>query len=246
MENLNELALFAGAGGGILGGHLLGWRTVCAVEWEPYPASVLCARQNDKILPPFPIWDDVQTFDGRPWRGIVQVVSGGFPCQDISAAGKGAGIEGNKSSMWKHMARIIGEVRPRYAFVENSPMLTSRGLGTVLADLASMGFDAKWGVLGADDIGACHHRKRIWILAYTNGNRLEGDGQIRNIKKARGQKRSGTSKSSSISLRPQIQHENAVGSARDIDDVAARVDRLKAIGNGQVPLCAATAWELLK
>ena len=86
---MNELALFAGAGGGILGGHLLGWRTVCAVEWEPYPASVLVARQNDGILPPFPVWDDVQTFDGRPWRGLVDVVSGGFPCQDISAAGGG-------------------------------------------------------------------------------------------------------------------------------------------------------------
>ena len=86
---MNELALFAGAGGGILGGHLLGWRTVCAVEWEAYPASVLVARQNDKILPTFPIWDDVQTFDGKPWRGIVEVVSGGFPCQDISAAGGG-------------------------------------------------------------------------------------------------------------------------------------------------------------
>jgi len=86
---MNELALFAGAGGGILGGHLLGWRTVCAVEWEAYPASVLCARQNDGLLPSFPIWDDVQTFDGKPWRGIVDVVSGGFPCQDISAAGRG-------------------------------------------------------------------------------------------------------------------------------------------------------------
>jgi DNA (cytosine-5)-methyltransferase 1 len=84
---MNELALFAGAGGGILGGHLLGWRTVCAVEWEAYPASVLCARQNDGLLPSFPIWDDVQTFDGKPWKGIVDVVSGGFPCQDISAAG---------------------------------------------------------------------------------------------------------------------------------------------------------------
>lgn len=88
---MNELALFAGAGGGILGGHLLGWRTVCAVEWEAYPASVLCARQNDGLLPSFPIWDDVQTFDGKPWRGIVDVISGGFPCQDISAAGKGGG-----------------------------------------------------------------------------------------------------------------------------------------------------------
>ena len=89
---MNELALFAGAGGGILGGKLLGWRTVCAVEWEPYPASVLCARQNDGFLPPFPIWDDVQTFDGKPWRGLVDVVSGGFPCQDISAAGGGEGL----------------------------------------------------------------------------------------------------------------------------------------------------------
>ena len=162
---LNELSLFAGAGGGILAGKLLGWRTVCAVEWEPYPASVLCARQNDGLLPTFPIWDDVQTFDGKPWRGIVDVVSGGFPCQDISAAGKGAGIDGERSGMWGEMARIIHEVRPRFAFVENSPMLTSRGLGTVLGDLAAMGFDAKWGVLGAADIGANHQRDRIWIVA---------------------------------------------------------------------------------
>ena len=164
---MNELALFAGAGGGILGGHLLGWRTVCAVEWEPYPASVLVARQNDKILPPFPIWDDVQTFDGRPWRGIAQVVSGGFPCQDISAAGRGAGITGERSGMWKHMARIIGEVRPEYAFVENSPMLTVRGLGVVLGDLSKMGYDCKWGVVSAADIGANHRRDRIWIVAHS-------------------------------------------------------------------------------
>jgi DNA (cytosine-5)-methyltransferase 1 len=147
---MNELALFAGAGGGILGGKLLGWRTVCAVEWEPYAAGVLAARQNDKVLEPFPIWDDVQTFDGRPWRGIVDVVSGGFPCQDISSAGKGAGIDGARSGMWGQMARIIREVQPEFALVENSPMLLSRGLGRVLGDLAEMGFDAKWGVLGQD------------------------------------------------------------------------------------------------
>jgi len=162
---MNELALFAGAGGGILGGHLLGWRTVCAVEWEPYAACVLAARQNDGILPPFPIWDDVQTFDGRPWRGIVDVVSGGFPCQDISAAGRGAGIDGKRSGMWSHMARVVGEVRPRYVFVENSPMLTSRGLHRVLGDLAEMGFDARWGVVSAADVGAPHQRDRIWIVS---------------------------------------------------------------------------------
>ena len=162
---MNELHLFAGAGGGVLGGILCGHTTVCAVEIEPYCRKVLLQRQRDGILPRFPIWDDVQTFDGKPWRGHVDIVCGGFPCQDISAAGKGAGIEGSRSSMWKHMARIIGEIRPQYAFVENSPLLVGRGLATVLADLAEMGYDAKWCVLGAVDAGAPHRRDRIWILA---------------------------------------------------------------------------------
>ncbi len=236
---MNELALFAGAGGGILGGHLLGWRTVCAVEWEPYPASVLCARQNDGLLPPFPVWDDVQTFDGKPWRGIVDVVSGGFPCQDISAAGGGAGIDGERSGMWGEMARIIHEVRPRFAFVENSPMLTSRGLGTVLGDLAAMGFDAKWGVLGAADVGANHRRDRIWIVGHSNKMRLQG---LHGISKL------------SIKEKTISGFDWWTGDWNDLpkpyyirsnDGVAARVDRLKAIGNGQVPLCAATAWQFL-
>ena len=133
---MNELALFAGAGGGILGGKLLGLNTVCAVEYDAYAASVLVARQNDGCLEPFPVWDDVRTFDGKPWRGIVDVVSGGFPCTDISAAGKGAGITGNQSGLWSEMARIIGQVRPQYVFVENSPLLVKRGLALVLSDLA--------------------------------------------------------------------------------------------------------------
>ena len=165
---LHELALFAGAGGGILGGKLLGWRTVCAVEWDAYARDVLVARQNDGCLEAFPIWDDVQTFDGRPWRGRIDVVSGGFPCQDISAAGKGAGIEGERSGMFKHMARIIGEVLPRFVWVENSPMLVGRGLGVVLADLAEMGYDARWGIVGAHHAGAPHKRDRIWIVGYSN------------------------------------------------------------------------------
>lgn len=168
---MNELALFAGAGGGILAGKLLGWRTVCAVEINAYAASVLLARQNDGLLPPFPIWDDVCTFDGTQWRGIVDVVSGGFPCQDISAAGKGAGITGARSGLWKEFARIIREVRPKFVFVENSPVLTSRGLNVVLGDLAAMGFDAEWGVLGAADVGAPHKRDRIWLVAYSDSVR---------------------------------------------------------------------------
>ena len=266
---MNELALFAGAGGGILGGHLLGWRTVCAVEWEPYPASVLCARQNDGLLPPFPIWDDVQTFDGKPWRGIVDVISGGFPCQDISAAGKGAGIDGERSGMWSHMARVVGEVRPRYVFVENSPMLVTRGLERVLGDFTSLGYDTKWIVMGAADVGANHQRDRIWILAHTNsthGKRnqcakrtqtqytnfdsaselayTENEGYVRWFRSmATTQSQHDNRGSQTDGGREWWEVEPNVG--RVVDGLASRVDRLKAVGNGQVPLCAATAWRLL-
>ncbi|MDA3957335.1 DNA cytosine methyltransferase [Oceanispirochaeta sp.] len=170
---MNELALFAGIGGGILGGHLLGWKTVAACEIEDYPRETLLRRQLDGILPKFPIWDDINTLDGKQFRGKIDIVSGGFPCQDISAAGKGAGIDGVRSGLWKQMHRIIDEVRPRFAFMENSPLLTSRGLGTVLGDLAEIGYDAEWCVLGADDIGAPHRRKRIWILGYPVKTGLE-------------------------------------------------------------------------
>jgi len=179
---VNELALFAGAGGGILGGKLLGWNTIGAVEIEEYPRKVLLQRQRDGILEPFPIWDDITTFDGRPWKGCVDIISGGFPCQDISAAGKGAGIDGERSGLWGEMARIIDEIRPRFAFVENSPMLTIRGLGRVLGDLSEMGYNARWCVLGADDAGAPHRRKRIWILAYSELHGLPGSQDRGSIK----------------------------------------------------------------
>ena len=245
-NGLNELALFAGAGGGILGGKLLGWRTVCAVEWEPYPASVLCARQNDGILPPFPIWDNVQTFDGKPWRGIVEVVSGGFPCQDISAAGRGGGIDGERSGMWKEMARIIGEVRPQYAFIENSPMLTIRGLESVLADLAKMGFDAEWGVLSAADVGANHLRERIWIVAEQKMGHARCEHGKTRLSKTRKFAQNNTSNFSKRFGNVSLWDEKIESDIVRMDyGLASRVDRLKAIGNGQVPLCAATAWQLL-
>ena len=243
---MNELALFAGAGGGILGGKLLGWRTVCAVEWEQYPACVLAARQNDGLLPPFPIWDDVQTFDGKPWRGIVDVISGGFPCQDISSAGKGAGIDGKRSGMWREMARIIGEVRPRYVFVENSPMLTFRGLDTVLGSLAKMGYDAEWGVISAADIGANHRRERIWIVAEWKMGHSRCKYGEKGLSKAR---KSAQNHSSNFRKRfsnvPLWDKETESTVVRMVDGMATRVDRLKAIGNGQVPQVAAFAWSLL-
>lgn len=241
-EGLRELALFAGAGGGILGGHLLGWRTVCAVEYNAYARSVLLARQNDGTLPPFPVWDDVCTFDGKPWRGLVDVVSGGFPCQDISAAGKGAGLEGERSGLWGEMARIIREVQPRFVFVENSPMLASRGLGVVLGDLAAMGFDARWGVLGGGDIGATHERKRMWIQAsHSNEKRLQ-----RSEFQGREAARIAIERMVARPIFPR--NENDIPSPFVLgagNGLAGRMDRTVAIGNGQIPSVAATAWRIL-
>lgn len=312
---MNELALFAGAGGGILGGKLLGWSTVGAVEIEEYPRKVLLQRQRDGILRPFPIWDDVTTFDGRPWRGLVDVVSGGFPCQDISVAGKGAGITGARSGLWGEMFRIICEVRPRFAFMENSPMLTVRGLGNVLGDLASVGFAAEWLVLGASDVGAPHRRERIWILAtpHTDSDRLqcsehqrEHEGAEepsagcqnrlapgRNVVDTDGFGRHALGDvsqdlSRAIPKTPERESCGAISApdsfsdgdlqgnrrrfsfsgnvdecspgrsagdawwlaeprlGRVADGVAHKMDRLRAIGNGQVPLVAAVAFNELK
>jgi DNA (cytosine-5)-methyltransferase 1 len=282
-----ELALFAGSGGGILAGHLLGWRTVCAVELDSYCASVLVARQNDRTLPPFPVWDDAKTFDGVPWRGRVDVVSGGFPCQDISAAGKGKGITGERSGLWREFARIIREVEPRFVFVENSPLLTRRGIDRVLGDLAALGFDAQWGVLGAVDVGAPHQRYRIWIVASNralanasgvgceargrlgevgesgllqaafgessgiHGGEFQGPDHLADANGERGcSGEAGLEDAENAGESPRGERglqwwDVEPGMGRVAHGVARRVDRLKALGNGQVPAVAACAWRIL-
>lgn len=246
---MNELALFAGAGGGILGGHLLGWRTVCAVERDAYAAQVLAQRQNDGTLRAFPIWSDVCSFDGKAWRGIVDVISGGFPCQDISSAGKGAGIEGERSGLWKHMARIIGEVRPRYVLLENSPLLMGRGLAMVLGNLASLGFDAEWCCISASECGAAHNRDRIWLVAYPKSE--HGKSWHRLVQSQSGRTPAQPGGLSGLAALAEWRRGNAWPEClprlcRVADDVAFGVDRLKALGNGQVPRVAATAFTLLR
>lgn len=250
---MNELHLFAGAGGGILGGILLGHTTICAVEIEPYCRKVLLQRQRDGMLPKFPIWDDVRTFDGNPWRGKVDVVCGGFPCQDISAAGKGVGISGERSGLWSEMARIIGEVRPKYAFVENSPLLRKRGLAVVISDLARLGYASRWGVVRASDTGAPHRRARLWILAYSSKDGRFRSGLVQDQYRAEGTGRNetvrGTNRkrskilSKNIFIPQQWKTEPAVDGMAD--GVAFHVDRLAATGNGQVPSVAALAWKIL-
>jgi DNA (cytosine-5)-methyltransferase 1 len=192
-------------------------------------------RQNEGHLPPFPIWDDVCTFDGRPWSGTVDVVSGGFPCTDISQAGQKAGIEGESSGLWREMARIIGEVRPRFAFVENSSALTHRGLGTVLGDLADMGFSARWGVLGSNHVGAAHTRSRCWIVA----------DSMPWLKQMGGDFPGGRRQSEQIARNANREAVCEPGFLGKPHGMADRMDRNRAIGNGQDPRVAATAFTIL-
>lgn len=236
-RTLNELHLFAGAGGGILGGMLLGHKPVCAVEINQYCRKVLLQRQRDGILPRFPIWDDVTTFDGREWNGIADVVCGGFPCQDISAGNvNGKGIEGERSGLWGEMVRIIRDVEPEWVFVENSPMLLVRGLGRVLRDLAALRYDAEWCVLGARDAGAPHQRDRIWIVGHSASKRLSESHKHLRKHATQQEEHPGTWNGQRMD-KPGI-----VGVA---DGLAAQMDRLRAAGNGQVPVVAAIAFEKL-
>jgi DNA (cytosine-5)-methyltransferase 1 len=224
-DSVHELALFAGAGGGILGGKLLGWRTVCAVEWEPYPASVLCARQNDKILETFPIWDDVQTFDGKPWRGIVDVVSGGFPCQAYSTAASG---RNTADDLWPEMRRIVADVAPTYVFAEN---VSRVAIDQAANDCESMGYKTRAISLSAKDLGADHIRERFWLLAYS-----DYDSELL---------RSVNAETRWVQKLGYSIWEGNARSTRVSDGMASRMDRIKATGNGQIPIVAATAWRIL-
>lgn len=224
-EGLRELALFAGAGGGILGGMLLGWRTVCAVEIEPYPASVLAQRQNDGILPPFPIWDDVCTFDGKPWRGIVDVVSGGFPCQAWSTAARGRHTAAN---LWPEMLRVVGEVAPSFVFAEN---VDEGAVAMAQKDLTQCGYKTLRCKLSAADVGADHYRERWWLLAHAN----DKSELLSKVDAKVGKLQEFCSRVwQTYPAEPRVD-----------DGVASRVDRLKAIGNGQCSQAMALAWLIL-
>jgi DNA (cytosine-5)-methyltransferase 1 len=244
---MNELALFAGVGGGILGGKLLGWRTVCAVEINTYCARRLMQRQNEGHLSPFPIWDDVCTFDGKPWRGVVDVVSGGFPCQDISVAGKGAGIDGERSGLWSEMRRIICEVRPGKVLLENSPMLVSRGLARVLSDLASMGYDAKWGYIAGYQTGHETNGERLWLVAAPtlDGSQILCPDQAADGHQAEAEKNANELDAASHRIERLEKSLGERALCGTPDEVANRLDRFRAVGNGQDPGMVKTAWDCL-
>jgi DNA (cytosine-5)-methyltransferase 1 len=276
MAVLTELSLFSGAGGGLLATkHLLGWRTVCYVEWDRYAVEVLKARIRDGYLDDAPIWDDAFTFDGQPWAGLVDVVSAGFPCQPFSAAGKGL-AERDPRNGWPAVIRILREVRPRYAFLENVPGLISKPyFRRILGDLAEAGFDIRHDCLSAQEVGAPHLRERLWIVAHAEGSdgslpagrewqgkaNPNGNGASRDVADAtiQGLEKSADIQHAEHSRNRRIEYNEEGGKGtRDIrggqwwsvepdmgrvaNGVASRVDRLAAIGNGQVPAVARAAW----
>lgn len=168
------LDLFSGIGGFSLGLERAGFKTVAFCEIEDFPRQVLAHH-----WPGVPIYDDVRNLDAARLRadGItcIDAICGGFPCQDISVAGKGAGLDGERSGLWREFARLVGELRPGFVFVENVGALRARGLASVLGDFAALGYDAQWHVVPAAAVGAPHLRERVWIVAADANRGLGGD-----------------------------------------------------------------------
>lgn len=245
-EAVNELSLFSGAGGGLLATkHLLDWNCIGYVENEPYCQEVLKQRIADGFLDAAPIFGNIRTFISEgyaeAYQGMVDVITAGFPCQPFSVAGKQK-AEQDERNMWPSTLKTIRTIRPRYAFLENVPGLlaASHGyFGTILSGLAEAGYDAKWTVLGADDVGGSFQGKRLFVVAPANSsNGKERVGPFKNWTTQIQQK---TSRKMFRKMWLQTIERNA-GS---YNGMAHYLERGRAIGNGQVPAVVALAWKVL-
>lgn len=240
---MNELSLFTGAGGGLLGTKLLGFKPIGYVEWEPYCQAVIAQRIKDGFLEEAPIFGDIREFvksgAAREYRGFADVVTAGFPCQPFSVAGKQDG-ENDSRNMWPATRDVIREVEPGRVLLENVPGLLSSGYASVvIADLADLGFDAEWGVFSACAEGAPHTRERLFIFAYRNGQGLQ-ERQIESRmegEKATDKVREATPVCTWWASEPRF--------CRLDDGTPDRVGRIKAAGNSQVPAVVVRAWNEL-
>ena len=247
---LNGLDLFSGGGG--LAQGLERWvRPVAYCEIEPGAQRVLLSRMARGELDPAPIWDDVSTLRGDMLPKL-DIIVGGFPCQDISVAGSGKGLDGGRSGLVFEYLRLIGECRPRFVFMENVPALTIRGLDRVVLGLHALGYDARWTIVSAAEMGAAHIRERIWILAHSNDagrertNELCPDGGRTETVQQRANPLDQPGHhvgARNASATPEGFTEPGV--CRTGDGMADRSNRLRILGNGVVPLCAEEAFKRL-
>ncbi len=219
-------SLFSGGGLGDYGLELAGMEIAFQVEIDDYCQKVLNLR-----WPNVPKWKDIREVKGSELPAV-DLISGGFPCQDISVAGKGIGIEGQKSGLWKEMFRLVCEIRPRYVLVENSPALLGRGIGIVLSDLARIGYDAEWDCLPASAFGAPHLRYRTFILAYPFG--FGGDERFLQDRESDKKRRETRMGEFGGVAGPKTWIETVSNDVRADDGAPHRMERLTLLGNGQV------------
>lgn len=243
MSKLRVGSLFAGIGGLELGLESTGhFETVWQVEIDGYARKVL-----EKHWPDVRRHDDVCTFPTDDDWGC-DVICGGFPCQDLSYAGKGAGLDGERSGLFYELARVVSEVGPRYVILENVAALLTRGMGDVLATLASLGYDCQWHCIPAAYVGAPHVRDRIFILAYRSSARTETGLAVETCKRfwkskisyysAHGKGRQkGRSRMDWWAIEPPVD--------RMVHGIPRRVDRLRCLGNAVVPQVAQVVGQIL-
>lgn len=244
---MRELSLFTGAGGGLTGTALLEWEPVGYVEFNDYCQQVIRQRIEDGAIPRAPIFSDVRAFASEgyaaAYQGMVDVITAGFPCQPFSVSGKRLG-EADERNMWPATLAVIRAVRPRYLLLENVPSLLANGyVQRIFGDLAESGFDAKWCVLGGEDVGGVSDGKRLWIVAAPpNSPMLEGlDIQAAGI--AHPKESFGRQHSRAVGA--MLSQDDYARIKRDPDALARGMERLKAIGNGQMGPVAARAWRAL-
>jgi DNA (cytosine-5)-methyltransferase 1 len=261
---LNGLDLFSGIGGltialaGIV-------RPIVYCENDRYAQAVLLSRMADKSIPLAPIWDDVRTLGADQMPGSVDIIYGGFPCQDISVAGNGVGLGGERSGLFQHIARLVSETNPRFVFLENVPAIRTRGLNSVAQTFIELGYDCRWTIVSAQEIGAPHIRKRWFFLAHANrfGLRKEQRAQYGQCKASlqlnnNSQTQSLANTERIGSQEPRRTEIGPANSATDTgwwevepavgrvaDGIQNRVDRLRGLGNAVVPLQAREAFKRL-
>lgn len=262
---LNVLDLFSGIGG--ISIALENWvKPVAYCENDRYAQSILLSRMADGLLVNAPIWDDVRTITGK-MLPAVDMVYGGFPCQDISLAGDGKGlVQGARSGLFFEISRIIKEIRPTFVFLENVPAIRTRGLDTILLELTTLGYDCRWTIISAASIGAPHQRDR-WFLLGSNSDCFRRWKQLRgrswaNWKNKTNIKHDGFEEFMADSIGERLeetwwkkpQYDSTVDSnwwatepnvGRVVDGLPNRVDRIKGLGNSVVPAQAKKAFEIL-
>ena len=226
---LNGLDLFSGIGG--LSIALRDWvQPIAYCEIDLYCQGVLLSRMADGSIRRSPIWDDIKTLQGHEFSAPIDIIYGGFPCQDISIAGAGKGLEGERSGLFFEIVRLAKEIQPSFIFLENVPAITERGGIRVVREITEMGYDCRWCVISAASIGAKHKRDRWFLLAHSSSQRLEG--KIRNKPKIQNITGSGF-----WEVEPSI--------CRVADGIPNRMDRIKALGNAVVPEQAKKAFKIL-